>query len=400
MPVRFKPFEHAVFRLNPAYDFVTLGNLSSRRKRLLGSIPRSPGFCGVVWPREPGLAVKSVCRQTAELLRALRRPGPIPESVRTRGGGEWRRDVASLVLDRVLEVEQNGAFLGGVDALQAIVETRTRLIPRGSLARLSTDAVQYAQALELTDIAQLSSRLYFYHRRPLAPRFQRQFSSVTDLYTHLSPPGSGTRRRLETCWQAVASNKPNAFWLHWQANETRSRSPVISGCHKLYISPENSAIVEAFIASVKILSDSPALAFKVARESHGLLRPDKLIAYFSNARDLGETSIRLARELKGCPAHGVPFTAGIAGGGLLSWGIDPPGEESPELQGGLTSWRCWVTSRLASALVTAQFSHSSQIEPWRFALERLRLEGVSPETWRPEKNLWMAPRACETVTPQ
>jgi hypothetical protein len=91
----------------------------------------------------------------------------------------------------------------------------------------------------------------------------------------------------------------------------------------------------------------------------------------------------LRQKLAGMPAHGVPFSAEIAGDGLLSWGIDPPIEEqSFDVQGG-ESWRLWVANRLAMALLNAKSGRSVKVEPWQFALERLRLDGVDTETWIP-----------------
>jgi hypothetical protein len=93
------------------------------------------------------------------------------------------------------------------------------------------------------------------------------------------------------------------------------------------------------------------------------------------------------QKLSGCPLHGVPFTAELAGGGLLSWGIDPPAEKQtvPWLE--RESWRLWVANRLASALLLAKTSTKADIQPWRFALERLRLEGVDTQTWAPSRML-------------
>ena len=58
------------------------------------------------------------------------------------------------------------------------------------------------------------------------------------------------------------------------------------------------------------------------------------------------------RSLGSCPAHGVPFTAEISPDGLLSWGADPPGRSFSD-GADSTSWRMWVTRRLAEYLTVA-----------------------------------------------
>jgi len=87
----------------------------------------------------------------------------------------------------------------------------------------------------------------------------------------------------------------------------------------------------------------------------------------------------LTAVVTGQPIHAVPFTAEIVSNGALSWGCDPVGVARP----GPVSWRQWVCERLAQALVTARGQTVDGIEPWRFALERLRLDGVDPRTFVP-----------------
>jgi hypothetical protein len=123
--------------------------------------------------------------------------------------------------------------------------------------------------------------------------------------------------------------------------------------------------------------------FKIGKGAQGLLRPDKMVAYFSSYEDLAETAKQLEQEMARCPAQGVPFTAELGGDGLLSWGVDPPAEEQvlPWLE--RESWRLWVTNRLAVALIDTSNGNTAKLEPWQFALRRLQLEGVDTHTWTP-----------------
>jgi hypothetical protein len=134
---------------------------------------------------------------------------------------------------------------------------------------------------------------------------------------------------------------------------------------------------------VHVLADVRALHFKIANNAVGLLRPDKIVIYFWNFENLKEAAMRIATRLAGCPVQGVPFTAGITQDGLLSWGIDPVPKNSPLTSREWESWRLWTTNRLATALLAAKGAKTNRLEPWRFALERLRLEGVDTNTWTP-----------------
>jgi hypothetical protein len=133
----------------------------------------------------------------------------------------------------------------------------------------------------------------------------------------------------------------------------------------------------------EVLPDSSAHFFKVGRSATGLLRPDKLVVYFRDFEPLEQAARELAIRLSGCAAHGVPFTASLGDDGLLSWGVDPLPEKGALSWRGPESWRLWVTNRLASALVSARKNITGTLQPWQFALERLRLENVDTITWAP-----------------
>ena len=107
-----------------------------------------------------------------------------------------------------------------------------------------------------------------------------------------------------------------------------------------------------------------------------MLRPDKLVAYVRTRQELDELADALGPALGAMRAHGVPFTAEIAGDGLLSWAVDPPRGAS------ITSWRAWLTLRAARAIWTAK-TLGAREPSWRFALRRLVLEGVDITTWSP-----------------
>ncbi|MGH7248249.1 MAG: hypothetical protein ACREH9_09110, partial [Pseudomonadota bacterium] len=115
----------------------------------------------------------------------------------------------------------------------------------------------------------------------------------------------------------------------------------------------------------------------------GLLRPDKLVVYFWSFDSLQETARQILTRLGSCPAHGVPFTAGITDDGLLSWGFDPPPDKGALAWRERESWRLWITNRLATALLSARKTAAGGIEPWQFALDRLRLENIDTATWAP-----------------
>ena len=407
----------APLRANPRYELIPFDHLPPQEQELLGSLRGAPGFFGLLRPRagEAGLGVKSVCRDTALLFYALQRPGSLPSYLHESLDAEEGSGLAELVLDGVLEIAAGGGFVSGVDAhpllYGAAPETAGNAEPPERIARLSIAALRYGERLETGDAAELSHRLYTYNRLPVSPGWKRRLATRGELVDFLGVGrGSRTRQRLDRSWRRGEPAGPEDPWLTWTPRDGVPRG---TGW-KLYLSPlpEHLPAAVAAVAALAAVAGGagttsrhrPA-AFKVGADLGGILRPDKLVLYFDRFDALSETAAALRRELAGCPAQGVPFSAGLDDDGLLSWGTDPPRDERtvPWLQ--RESWRLRITNRLAVALLAARDGGrdsvrdsvrdggSRTVEPWRFALERLRLEGVDTATWTPAPGTWQGPAA-------
>ena len=192
-------------------------------------------------------------------------------------------------------------------------------------------------------------------------------------------PGRGLRHRLL---------QPADPWLSWSSRLVRRTPSASEPTYKLYVSPHLDSIRDAFQTTVQVISKLAVPSFKVGGDVYGLLRPDKLVVYFENVDDLQRASSLLTERLAGRPPHGVPFTAEIAGDGLLSWAIDPPRDLSLPGWQQAGSWRIWVTNCLSTALLSAKAAATEAVEPCRFALDRLRLDGVDTTSWIPTPAIW------------
>ncbi|HVR06875.1 MAG TPA: hypothetical protein VMW75_02405 [Thermoanaerobaculia bacterium] len=441
-------------RANPALELVLFDRLQAGERRLLAGLERDPDHYGVLRPpmggRGAGLGLKAVDRETALLFLTLARPGPLPAYVRSRlGDAMAARALARLVADGVLEIESEpGTFVSGAAAMALFAAgaaasgrptetatcgplTATAAFGRlpetaacgrftetaacGRLAELSRAALRYGQELARTQPAvepvRLSLRLYGYHRLPLTPRWLRVLSGPGAVRRHLGIAAGGPARDLlERHWRPLAPAGAEP-WMRWQPAAPRLAGPAGAVTYKLYVSPAPEALPNLFATVLDGFAAVGSPGFKVGATAGGLLRPDKIVAYFTTFERLAQAAAALAERLAGVAAHGVPFTSEIAAGGLLSWGVDPPNEDGfgPFAGDGRMSWRLWLTHRLARALIsgaaaaageatageaamgeaaTADAAGGDAMEPWRFALERLRLEGIDTDSWTPGGGLW------------
>lgn len=378
------------FRANPDFELVLFDRLKPRERETLAELRKDPDFYGVLRPRHragasAALGVKSVDRETALLFLTLREPGPLPSYMQAMLGDGARRVVARLVADSILEVEQapgEPRFVSGAAALALFGEHRSGGGAGGRLAEISLAALRYAQDLAETDALSLSFRLYGYNRRPLTPRWKRLLPKGESVLAWLGVGPGGPRRQLaERAWERTGGS--TEWWLSWRSRQDSDLSGG-GATWKLYVSPVPEAMPESFGDILEALAVGRAAQFKIGADALGMLRADKMVAYFPSFERLAAAAEALASRLSGIPAQGVPFTSEIGGAGLLSWGVDPPREEASF--GGGESWRLWLTHRLARALLSARAG--AQADPWRFALERVRLKGVDTDSWTPGATLW------------
>ncbi|MES1243810.1 MAG: hypothetical protein ABUT39_19550 [Acidobacteriota bacterium] len=374
------------FRANPAFELILYDRLPPEERKALAELRRDPDFYGVLRPRDgaAALGVKSVDRETALLFLTLREPGSLPSYMEALLGEGALGTVSRLVADGILEVEHGGGFVFGAAALPLFSgggEPGEAGAAGSRLAGIALAALRYGQDLDLDDALALSYRLYGYNRRPLTPAWKRRLGDGDAVLAWLGlGPGGRWRQELERGWE---SRGPNDWWLSWHSRSSVNNLTGSGATWKLYVSPAPEALPESFGAILEALAAARAPQFKVGADAWGILRADKIVAYFPSFEGLAAAADALASRLSGMPAQGVPFTSEIGGDGLLSWGVDPPREESTL---GGESWRLWLTHRLARALISAKSMQSA--EPWRFALERVRLEGVDTDTWTPGAMLW------------
>jgi hypothetical protein len=365
------------FRSSPLVELKQLGELAPDQRERFRDLESDPDFYALLVARPPLTTnLKSVARETAELFLSLATPSRLDAAV-------VDDDVIDLVLDGILEIESGDGFVSGADALPLMWRTGNPACPDRQDC-LSSTALLSAQDLAVTDAQTLTRALYLYNRIPTSPFWKSRFPDSAAVLAHLGADRGPLRALLEREWTASTFDG----WLSWSSRQPMRRTGD-EVTYKLYISPRPERIRDAFEVVVRVLSRFPGSQFKIGDGVAGLLRPDKLVTYFTTREELGEAASALHRELAGCEAHGVPFTAALDESGLLSWGVDPPDNERVLRWLQRQSWRSWVVQRLASALAIAKTARSAAaVEPWRFALERARRQGVDVETWTPAASLW------------
>lgn len=362
----------ARYRAAPHFRIVAPRDLPGAVASRFQLLANAPDATAVLLPRDGSAGgARALTTETAGLFRSLSVPRPLGAG---EGGGT--RAVARLVLDCVLELEHEGAFVSGPAAHPAWFDG---LAPRAASrhAALSHAAVRHGDALGIGGGA-LQRRLYQFNSRPATPAWRQRLAddSAVAAFLRADSPPRGLTHTLEPAWH------------YWRRGRRQARSGGGAPNLKLYVSPGIEGLPDALHATLKFLqSGSGMVAVKAARDVYGLMRPDSLVAYFTDAGALDAAASQLVQALAGMVPQGVPFTAEHGGDGLLSWAADPPADAASIDWSGDSSWRAWITGRLASSLTLAA-AHPTALPAWVFALDRLSLDGVDPETWTPSDSVW------------
>lgn len=239
----------------------------------------------------------------------------------------------------------------------------------GRLARLSLAGLRLAAASDIAEPAGLARWLYRFGIAPRGSPLERNLGPDDDPMAVLGLATGGAARRV------LAEHYEATSFPGWFSFARSESSTSMTPTCKLYVSPRVDALGDAFPEIVAAFERAHVRSFKVGRGIYGLLRPDKIVAYFDDVRRLTDVAHAIEGRLQGCPVQGVPFTAEVAGDGLVSAGVDPPFVHE------LSSWRAWVTTTLAAALVEAKALRSC--DAVGAALAAIKRAGVDPETWSP-----------------
>src|SRR5215217_1402085 len=235
------------FRANPHYELMLLDRLGPAERAALGELESRADTYGLLRPRpESGLELRPASMEVALLFLTLERPQPLPAYVRAQLGDDLDRSIGRLVLDGVLEVEDERAYVCGAKAGELVLSSRSEG-GRGRIGEVSVAALRYAQELADLPAPLLALRLYLYGRRPVSPELQRRLPDESAVASYLGiAPGGTARAALDAGWRALPSSHEPRYWRTWRR---RSVGPVTDGAwptpYKLYVSPAIDALAGA-----------------------------------------------------------------------------------------------------------------------------------------------------------
>lgn len=384
------------FRTASFYRLVEWNQLNQRERDILAGLSDEQEVYGVFRPVRTSsqLTSKVAYYEVALLYFHLQQSDVLPRYLITWPKERLNETIVQLVLDGILEIESNDNFVSGAAAVHAIFgNTVFKNAPLPDrLSDLSMKAIRYALLLRNSDIRSIANRLYSFNTIPYDAVAKSEFFSSRTVKEFLFLNTNGEHHNfLNKNWTFI-NNLEKKAWLVWSSSNSIQKFSTSPNSYtfKLYISPGLRELPEVFQQTVYALSESNAVSFKIGNSPHGLLRPDKMVAYFENFEDLKKGAARLEKKIAGCAVQGVPFTCQIDKTGLLSWGVDPPESDVLEaIEGG--SWRTKITDQLAIAILQAQTERLSMSQTIDFIQAKLAATGINVTDWTPMNHFFDLP---------
>lgn len=369
-------------RSNPLFRLVPCDLLPVSQRAALTPLDGDRDFFGVLLPPpESGLPAKAVSHEAALLFLTLAQPACLPHLLTNLLGAGAQQRLQQLILDQVLQIELEGQFHSGPAAC-GLLSSEAGRPSESRTASLSSEAIAYGAALGALPVQEVATRLYCFNAAPSTAALQRRFASDDRLRDFLGDGGD--------CLQVLRSKwlcEPfDDVWLMW------SDGTIAPALYKLYVSPILADFPRVFAAAVRAFAQVGCARFKVGRGAYGVLRPDKLVAYFGDLASV-RCAAGLIQDLAGdAIAQGVPFSGPIDSNGLLSWGMDPPRFAWAPAGSERLSWRRWLSERIAQYVVAAR---SCGDDVQAFVRQRIALDGVDPASWTPDLAIWRGATGTE-----
>ena len=144
----------------------------------------------------------------------------------------------------------------------------------------------------MVDSNQLATWLYNYGREPVSREWVKRIPNKQAFEKFL-----GLQRNSPI---QVALEKEYIYyevegWHAWRHQESDIEHSLQQLTYKLYVSPKPIVFASLLPLITQCFSDLKVPSFKIGKDVFGILRPDKLVAYFDNIEDLLRAAIKLKR---------------------------------------------------------------------------------------------------------
>ncbi len=376
------------FRINPLYTLREWNIIGHREKELISGLHDEADVYGVFSPTTPGssLSIKLAYHELALVYLHLTQSSLLPHYLTASHEDSFNQAIAQLILDQVLEIKWNEKFVSGAHATEALFGkslSADQHIP-DFISILSKQGIEYVLNLDEAEMRAIANRLYTYNTLPWDTSLKRNFNENTDTRDFVFSNSRVSLTSLLNKEWYLTTDPSKDHWLGWSRRHFVDTSSNLTdrGDYKLYISPVIHDLPQVMNVALPILTSSNAFSFKIGNGIQGLLRPDKMVAYFNNKSSLLSAAGELKNKFNDCKVQGVPFTAQIDDKGILSWGFDPPGSDVLDaIEGG--SWRCRVTDQIALAIVQAKTEKLDHGQAIDFIGSKLFVTGINPYNWTP-----------------
>lgn len=387
-----------IFRLNPIFEIIPVEELTEKQRTGFRRILSGKNIHSLLHaPGKAEFSVKALNQPLAEFLENLREPQRVKDLLvkfREESDKEIRQLLIQLILDGVLEVESNGGYLSGIEALNKVISPAAHTAARDESRNKTFTHEISKRALEFTLLSvykhprDLAWILYNFNRLPMNRARRLRLPDEESVSRFLDLDEDGCWQGMSEQIQPIAAERDDEgnykpffqVWRSWRIGQKRKGKEAAG--YKVYLCPMPEDVPAVFKLVRENVAGTGAHAMKTARVASALLRCDKLIVYFRSISEALEFVEGLRKGTSSFRGQGIPFSYQVnRESPMISIGVDPPGKFGID-----NSWRRYVTDKLALAI---QGCHREKADsPLEYIRTNMRIFGVDIDEWRPVNRDW------------
>lgn len=361
------------------YSFATVDAMPPELQRELGNIIEAYGAIAFILPDiRSSLAAIPLRPEHLDIFQAI------------STGCPWNEVACALSIDEIRRLFAAGVLSGRLGdtwysgpAIPLLVDSLNSSQDMQILHTdpLSSKCLSHAASIPLHEVGELASRLYLFNHHGVYD------STTIDLAV------SGIKQiisRQVEGFNELPQSPHNPGW-HFFASKSHAgrRGAPEQVTFKVYVSPRVEDTARCLAELVAILPALSCHMWKIGRGAYGATRADKICIYFEEQETATTAAHLLAKEITSIQSQGIPFTYNLDASGLVSMGVDPPRPTSGPSSLSGTSWRDWITQKLATSLSIAKRHPQYPLSPEQTALYSMKFLGIEPSVWRIEdRDFW------------
>lgn len=367
------------FKQNKKYCLVEKNSISKAEMDLFQDLLNSEDCFGIFRPLSEGFSYKIATKKIADIFNLLKKRlsfSFIKKAFKLKVN-ELELLLCNLIENSLLVLDVGSKSYSGNEAFSKLYKLHSfeKNTTNSIVSKLSFQAVYYGYNLNENRVQDLAAKLYHFNTLPSTGERLKLFKSksTSEIFNLKQIFGDEFLKYFNM--------NENEYWLYFSVKKVYGQVSA-NNTYKLYVSPQPEFFRECCEVLAKFIPESTSFSFKLGVGLQGILRPDKIVVYFSSKNEMLAFAKKLIKNMDDIKAQAIPFTVQLDRKGLISWGVDPPRIKT-NIFWEQSSWRVWLTSKIAHYIIQYKNSKVENLTIEEYIKHKLSWDNINSNTMEP-----------------